>query len=71
VWDDVFVYVGSDVADLDTVLEIVAVRVSVRSTDALALTLFDIVCEAVSEAVKLGDTGDFVTEGVGVTDGTM
>lgn len=40
---------------------------SVGSVDPLAVTLLDIEVDPVSEAVKLGDTGDFVTDGV--TDG--
>jgi len=36
----------------------------VRSIDPLGVTLLDTEVDAVSEAVKLGDTGDFVTEGV-------
>ena len=39
----------------------------VRSVDPLAVTLLDTEVDPVSEAVKLGDTGDFVTDGV--TDG--
>jgi hypothetical protein len=38
--------------------------VTVRSVDSLADTLLDIDLDPVSEAVKLGDTGDFVTDGV-------
>jgi len=38
--------------------------VTVRVVDSLAVTLLDIEVDAVSEAVKLGDTGDFVTDGV-------
>jgi hypothetical protein len=45
--------------------------VIVRSIEPLADTLLDIEVEAVSEAVKLGDTGDFVKEGVGVGEGTI
>jgi len=41
-------------------------RESVGSIDPLAVTLLDTEVEAVSEAVKLGDTGDFVRDGVGV-----
>ena len=44
-------------------------RESVGSTDGLPDTLRDIEVDAVSEAVKLGDTGDFVREGVGVGEG--
>jgi hypothetical protein len=39
-------------------------RESVGSVDPLAVTLLDTEVDAVSEAVKLGDTGDFVTDGV-------
>jgi len=45
--------------------------VIVRSIDSLADTLLDIEVDAVSEAVKLGDTGDFVRDGVGVGDGMI
>ena len=41
-------------------------RESVGSIDPLAVTLFETEVDAVSEAVKLGDTGDFVRDGVGV-----
>jgi hypothetical protein len=41
-------------------------RESVGSTDELPDTLRDIEVDTVSEAVKLGDTGDAVIEGVGV-----
>jgi len=41
-------------------------RESVGSIDPLAVTLRDTEVDAVSEAVKLGDTGDFVRDGVGV-----
>jgi hypothetical protein len=37
---------------------------SVRLIDVLAVTLGDMEVDSVSEGVKLGDTGDFVTEGV-------
>jgi len=43
----------------------------VCSVDSLADTLLDIDLDRVSEAVKLGDTGDFVTDGVGVGDGMI
>jgi hypothetical protein len=43
----------------------------VRSVDSLADTLLDIDLDPVSEAVKLGDTGDFVTDGVGVGEGII
>jgi hypothetical protein len=46
-------------------------RESVRSVDPLAVTLLDIDLDPVSEAVKLGDTGDFVRDGVGVGDGMI
>lgn len=45
--------------------------VSVRSVDSLADTLLDIEVDPVSEAVKLGDTGDFVRDGVGVGEGMI
>jgi hypothetical protein len=45
--------------------------VTVRSVDPLAVTLLDIDLDPVSEAVKLGDTGDFVREGVGVGEGMI
>jgi hypothetical protein len=45
--------------------------VIVRSIEPLADTLLDIEVDAVSEAVKLGDTGDFVREGVGVGEGMI
>ena len=45
--------------------------VTVRSVDSLADTLLDIDLDPVSEAVKLGDTGDFVREGVGVGEGMI
>ena len=44
---------------------------SVGSVDPLAVTLLDIEVDAVSEAVKLGDTGDFVRDGVGVGEGMI
>lgn len=46
-------------------------RESVGSVDPLAVTLLDIEVDAVSEAVKLGDTGDFVKDGVGVGEGII
>ena len=46
-------------------------RESVGSVDPLAVTLLDTEVDAVSEAVKLGDTGDFVRDGVGVGDGII
>ena len=45
--------------------------VSVLVIDSLADTLRDIDLDPVSEAVKLGDTGDFVREGVGVGEGMI
>ena len=45
--------------------------VTVRSVDSLADTLLDIDLDPVSEAVKLGDTGDFVRDGVGVGEGMI
>jgi hypothetical protein len=48
----------------DTLRLAVSDRESVGSIDLLAVTLLDTEVDAVSEAVKLGDTGDFVTEGV-------
>lgn len=44
---------------------------SVGSVDPLTVTLLDIEVDPVSEAVKLGDTGDFVRDGVGVGDGMI
>ena len=46
-------------------------RESVGSVDPLAVTLLDTEVDAVSEAVKLGDTGDFVRDGVGVGEGII
>ena len=46
-------------------------RESVGSMDPLAVTLLDREVDAVSEAVKLGDTGDFVKDGVGVGEGMI
>jgi len=43
----------------------------VRSVDSLADTLLDIDLDPVSEAVKLGDNGDFVRDGVGVGEGMI
>jgi hypothetical protein len=45
--------------------------VTVLSVDPLAVTLLDTEVDAVSEAVKLGDTGDFVRDGVGVGEGMI
>jgi len=44
---------------------------SVGSIDPLADTLLDTDVDSVSEAVKLGDTGDFVRDGVGVGEGMI
>jgi hypothetical protein len=46
-------------------------RESVGSTDGLPETLLEIEVDPVSEAVKLGDTGDFVKDGVGVGEGMI
>jgi hypothetical protein len=46
-------------------------RESVGSTDGLPETLLEIEVDAVSEAVKLGDTGDLVTDGVIDGDGMI
>ena len=46
-------------------------RESVGSVDPLAVTLLDIEVDPFSEAVKLGDTGDFVRDGVGVGEGMI
>ena len=46
-------------------------RESVASLEPLAVTLLDTEVEPVSDAVKLGDTGDFVKDGVGVGDGMI
>ena len=46
-------------------------RESVGSIDTLAVTLLDTEVDTVSEAVKLGDTGDFVRDGVGVGEGMI
>jgi hypothetical protein len=43
----------------------------VPSTEVLAVTLLEIDLDEVSEAVKLGETGDFVNDGVGVGDGII
>jgi hypothetical protein len=56
---------------LDTLREALTDLVTVRSVDPLAVTLLDTDVDAVSEAVKLGDTGDFVTEGVIDGDGMI
>ena len=58
------------VASADGVRDVLLValtdRESVGSVDPLAVTLLDTEVDPVSEAVKLGDTGDFVRDGVGV-----
>jgi hypothetical protein len=46
-------------------------RESVGSIDPLAVTLLDTDVDAVSEAVKLGDTGDAVIEGVADGEGMI
>ena len=46
-------------------------RESVGSTDGLPETLLEIEVDPVSDGVKLGDTGDFVKDGVGVGDGMI
>jgi hypothetical protein len=56
---------------LDTLREALSDLVTVRSVDPLAVTLLDTDVDAVSEAVKLGDTGDFVKDGVGVGEGMI
>ena len=48
----------------DTLRDALTDRESVGSIDLLAVTLLETEVDAVSEAVKLGDTGDFVTDGV-------
>jgi len=45
--------------------------VTVRVVDVLAVTLVETDVDAVSEAVKLGETGDFVKDGVGVGEGMI
>ena len=50
---------------------VVSDLVTVRVIDSLADTLLVIDLDPVSEAVKLGDTGDFVRDGVGVGDGII
>ena len=56
---------------LDTLREALSDLVTVRSVDPLAVTLLDIDVDPVSEVVKLGDTGDFVRDGVGVGEGMI
>jgi hypothetical protein len=62
--------VRESVASTDELRDVLRValtdRESVGSVDPLAVTLLDTEVDAVSEAVKLGDTGDAVREGVGV-----
>ena len=58
--------VGSIDPLADTLLLTLADLESVRVIDPLTDTLGDTEVDAVSEAVKLGDTGDFVRDGVGV-----
>jgi hypothetical protein len=62
--------VRESVASVDGVRDMLRLalteRESVGSIDPLAVTLLDTEVDAVSEAVKLGDTGDFVRDGVGV-----
>ena len=62
--------VRESVASADSVRDMLRLaltdRESVGSIDPLAVTLLDTEVDSVSEAVKLGDTGDFVREGVGV-----
>jgi len=58
--------VASDVEVRDVLRLALTDRESVGSIDPLAVTLLDTEVDAVSEAVKLGDTGDFVRDGVGV-----
>ena len=45
--------------------------VTVRVVDVLAVTLVETEVDAVSEDVKLGETGDFVKDGVGVGEGII
>jgi hypothetical protein len=59
------------VAERESVRLTVTDLVTVRSVDSLADTLLDIDVDPVSEAVKLGDTGDFVRDGVGVGEGII
>lgn len=63
--------VASDDWVRDVLRLAVADRESVGSIDPLAVTLLDTEVDAVSEAVKLGDTGDFVKDGVGVGEGMI
>ena len=56
--------VGSIDALADTLLLTLTDLEFVRDIDVLADTLGDTELDSVSEAVKLGDTGDGVTEGV-------
>ena len=61
VTDGLLLSVGSAVVDADTLRLTVDVCVSDASVDA----------EAVVDAVKLGETGLFVTDGVGVREGII
>jgi hypothetical protein len=60
--------VRESVASADWVRDVLRLPLSdlvtVRVIDSLADTLLVIDLDPVSEAVKLGDTGDFVTDGV-------
>ena len=55
----------------DTLRVPVTDLVTVLSVDSLAVTLLDTDLDPVSEAVKLGDTGDLVTDGVIDGDGMI
>jgi hypothetical protein len=67
--------VRESVASADGLREVLRLpltdRVTVRSIDSLAETLLVMDLDPVSEAVKLGDTGDFVKDGVGVGEGMI
>jgi len=63
--------VASDDGLRDVLRLAVTDRESVGSIDRLAVMLLDTELDAVSEAVKLGDTGDFVRDGVGVGEGMI
>ena len=71
VLDGVRVSVASTDVVRDSLRLALTDRESVGSVDPLAVTLLDIEVDAVSEAVKLGDTGDFVKDGVGVGEGII
>jgi hypothetical protein len=71
VLDGVRVSVASTDVVRDSLRLALTDRESVGSVDPLAVTLLDIEVEPVSEAVKLGDTGDFVKDGVGVGEGII